>query len=242
MISQSFFDYTSSLLCLSLGGIPLDAVYVFCLVVGVGYTVVQMVFGGGGEGGVLGDVDIDVGDVDLGVGEFNVADIHDVHIHGADSADLAGGDPSPVNAVTITNFVSSFGGIGIISRALGASPLVSVLISVPVSVLISYGIFLFLYKFLFSQQGSSMATHAQFEGITAEVITPIPEKGFGEIAYVLQNSRMTSPARSFTKEPVSKGELVRIVSMAGNTAYVKKIGDIYGGSTKKAIEDRESKD
>ncbi len=235
-----FPELAPSLLCLNLESFSLDIIYIFCLILGVGYTFIQMLMGGGHEGGgILGDVDIDVGDVDVGMGNIEVADVHDVHIHtGGDVADDVGGDPSPVNVLTITNFVASFGGIGIVSRVFGASPLVSVLISVPISLLIAYVMFLFVYKFLFSQRGSSIASYNELKDITAEVITPISADRFGEVAYVLKNSRMTSPAKSITKEPIKKGELVKIISMAGSTAFVKRLEEITEKEPPKAIEQK----
>lgn len=218
-----------------------DSVFLICMLLGLGYSLLQMVLGGGHGGGIFGGLDVDVGNVDIGFGGHDIVDVQDVHLHGGGATD-AGAGPSVFNMLTVSNFLASFGAIGLIARiGFQASPLVSILVTTPISLSIAYSIFWFLYRFLFSQQGSSIVSHSNIQGLTAEVITPVPADGYGEIAYILQNSRMTSPAKSLNKKPIGKGELVLIVSMAGNTAFVK-IYEELPAEGQKSLEDKRLKE
>ncbi len=57
-------------------------------------------------------------------------------------------------------------------------------------------------------------------GVVGEIITPIPEKGVGEIAYVKKGARYSAPAREQTGAPVPNGATVKIVRVAGSQFYV----------------------
>ena len=219
-----------------------DSVFLICMLLGLGYSLLQMVLGGGHGGGIFGGLDVDVGNVDIGFGGHDIVDVQDVHVHGDGGGADSSSGPSVFNMLTVSNFLASFGAIGLIARiGFQASPLVSILVTTPISLSIAYSIFWFLYRFLFSQQGSSIVSHSNIKGLTAEVITPVPADGYGEIAYILQNSRMTSPAKSLTRKPIGKGELVHIVSMAGNTAFVK-IYEELPAEEQKSIEDKRLKE
>jgi len=217
-------NFIFSLLFINWEILTVDTAFLICLLVGLGYSLLQLFMGGGHGFEMGGGVDLDVGNVDIGIGGHELVDIQDVHIHGGGGADASGGvaSPSPFNMMTVSNFSASFGAIGLITRiGFNTSPIVSILITTPISLIIAYALFWFFYRFLFSQQGSSVASYNEFKGLTAEVITPIPADGYGEIAYVLRNSRMTSPAKSLNKKTIGKGELVQIFSMGGSTAYVR---------------------
>lgn len=229
---SSLVNFSIPLLSIIWELLTVDSIYIVCLLFGGAFTIIQLLLGvghGDGGGGLLGNVDVDVGNVDMGVGNMDVVDVHDVHIHtGAEGADSMAGNPSVFNMVTITNFLAFFGAAGLICRrGFETTPVVSLVISSPIALLVAYLSFLIIYKFLYSQQASSIASHSDYKGLTAEVITSIPEERFGEIAYVLRNSRMTSPARAVTKKAIKKGELVQIVSMGGSTAYVRPVAEFF---------------
>ena len=60
-------------------------------------------------------------------------------------------------------------------------------------------------------------------GVVGEVITPIPEKGVGEIAYVQKGARYSAPAREQSGAPVPGGAAVKIVRVAGSQFYVAAV-------------------
>ena len=58
-------------------------------------------------------------------------------------------------------------------------------------------------------------------GIEAEVISPIPQGGYGKIKYNVSGSVVTSPAKSEDGNPIKNGEAVEIIYVEGNTYFVR---------------------
>jgi hypothetical protein len=60
--------------------------------------------------------------------------------------------------------------------------------------------------------------------MVAEIITPIPAKGVGQIAFVAKGSRITYSARATDEQsPVERGTPVRIERIVGGMAYVSPV-------------------
>jgi membrane protein implicated in regulation of membrane protease activity len=59
-------------------------------------------------------------------------------------------------------------------------------------------------------------------GMTAEVISPIPQGGYGKIRYNISGSTVTSPAKSEDGNEVSSGETVEIIYIEKNTYFVRR--------------------
>jgi hypothetical protein len=57
-------------------------------------------------------------------------------------------------------------------------------------------------------------------GSDATIITPIPQGGVGEIAYVQGGTRYTAPARSESGAAIGNGQTVRIHRIVGTQFYV----------------------
>ena len=84
-------------------------------------------------------------------------------------------------------------------------PFVSAPLAVVSGLLIAAAVFR-LFNSIFHKTQSSSESHVLgLIGQTANVITPIPENGVGEIAYVDQGSRYSSPARAEYGKPVPTG-------------------------------------
>jgi hypothetical protein len=62
---------------------------------------------------------------------------------------------------------------------------------------------------------------AALVGMEANVITPIPENGVGEIAYVVGGTRYTAPARTENGIAVATGRPVKIKRVIGTQFYVE---------------------
>ena len=67
---------------------------------------------------------------------------------------------------------------------------------------------------------SSESRVATLAGLIATVITPIPSKAVGEIAYVQAGTRYTAPAREETGKPVAMGSSVTITRVVGSQFFV----------------------
>jgi membrane protein implicated in regulation of membrane protease activity len=81
---------------------------------------------------------------------------------------------------------------------------------------------LWLLRQLFSRtQSSSESQIGTLVGQVATIVTPIPENGVGEIAYVQGGTRYSAPAREERGNPVAVGKPVRITRVVGTQFYVE---------------------
>lgn len=131
------------------------------------------------------------------------------------------GVPS-LSPITIASFVTAFGAFGIIAtQGFGASAGVSVLLGAVgafiVAVLSHFAYFYLLVK----PQGSSEVTQSDIVGATAEVTTPIPLSGTGEVAFVARGGRVSYPARSLDRVALPRGTTVTIIEMVGSVVGVR---------------------
>jgi len=179
-------------------------IYLFCLVVGLVFTLLSVLAGHfvGGHSDHVG-----------GSGGHAEA--------GADSSDMPG--ISIFSPTIIASFITAFGGFGIIfteipetSKAVVSAPLAIV------SAVVIAGLMYKLFSVLFRHtQGSSESHVAALVGTEANVITPIPADGVGEIAYVVAGTRYTAPARMDTGRAVAGGKSVKITRVIGTQFYVE---------------------
>jgi len=164
---------------------------------------------------------------------------HDIH-HGFDSpghtgpeVDQMAHEPgtvdsglhmTPFNPVVVSIFLVSFGGTGLATMQLLSWDLASLAVAAP-SGFVMAGVIFAVFEKLFSiTQGSSEPTQQEIIGKQAEVITPIPENGLGEIAYTRRGSRFTAAARSESGGPIAKQAVVVVTRIVGHTHFVKLIG------------------
>ncbi|MEE9912254.1 MAG: NfeD family protein [Deltaproteobacteria bacterium] len=186
----------------------LEIVYIACFILGLAYAVFASILGGGHEG--AGDVGLDAA--------------HDVTGHVDTSPDATSGSIhfSPLSPVVIAMFVTAFGAAGMIClKVFNFSGVASLPIAVIAGLAMAVVTF-YIFVMLFSKtQGSSESQIAAMVGCEAEVITPIPTGGVGEIAYVSKGSRYTAPARSIGNSEIKAHSAVRIDKIVGNTFFVK---------------------
>jgi membrane protein implicated in regulation of membrane protease activity len=179
-------------------------IYLVCLGVGLVFTLLTAVFGhlfGGDHDGHL-----------TGSGGHAEA--------GIDGSDMPG--ISALSPTVMAAFVTAFGGLGVIfSQFEGTkSPFVSAPLALVGGGVIA-AVLLSLLRQLFSHtQSSSESKLGSVAGMVATVITPIPEGGVGEIAYVQGGTRYTAPARTERGEAVAGGQLVKVTRIVGTQFYV----------------------
>lgn len=181
-------------------GSLLNIVYLGALLAGVAYSIFLVFFHGVAD--ALGDLDLDL-NTDLDV------DGHD------------GGDALGISMLAIASFVSAFGASGLIAvtlldagrvASLGAALLGGLVVGVLAQI---------FFMYILSPTISSEVHQLKLVGMRAEVITPIPANGAGQVALVAEGSRVTYSARS-TKhgQLVPRGMPVRIERVSGGTVYV----------------------
>ena len=180
-------------------------IYIICLGVGLVFTLISAFFGHVFGGGHEGHVDGSGGHAEAGV----------------DSSDMPG--VSVLSPTIIASFITAFGGFGIILSQFPATkpPIISAPLSVLGGFVIAGGVLLLL-RSLFSHTQSSSESHvATLGGLPASVITPIPENGVGEIAYVQGGTRYSAPAREEKGRPVANGQTVTITRVVGTQFFVQ---------------------
>ena len=204
-----------SLLDLFTGLSTLNCAYFFLLSIGMLWTAFSLL------GGALASVDLPDLDLDL-PGGVDVPHI-DFHLDHAPSFDHGSVGVSPLSPIVVANFVTSFGGFGLIGTQLFRLPdVISLIPSAIGSSCIAVVMFLFYSRVLIAGQGSSEVRMTDISGATAEIIVPIPRNGLGQVAFVVRSSRMTRSARSADGKSIPRGAIVTIQSVAGNTVTVKR--------------------
>jgi membrane protein implicated in regulation of membrane protease activity len=144
----------------------------------------------------------------------------DVHIDASGHFDI--GHPHPISGTTIATFITGFGAGGIVAHyLLRWSFGFGLLLATGAGLALAGAAYLVL-ELIFSQtQAGSEHSTDEAVGREAEVITPIPAGGVGEVAYVVRGQRDQAPARSLDGAAVPRGRLVVIEKMLGQTAYVR---------------------
>jgi membrane protein implicated in regulation of membrane protease activity len=191
----------------------LEIVFIGCFFIGLAYAVISTVlggiFGGGHEGGFDSGGDFDAGHDGAGHIETAGADSGTVHF-------------SPLSPVVIAMFITSFGAMGMIClKVFKLSPYVSLPIAIGTGIIFAALTFFILLMMFKATQSSSESQIGSLVGQEAEVITPIPIDGLGEIAYVSKSTRYTGSARSAYRTEIKSHAVVTIEKIVGNTFYVK---------------------
>ncbi len=181
-------------------------IYGLCLVVGLLFALISAVTGhlfGGHEG------------ADLGTGGHAEAGFDDTGMPGI----------SFFSPTVLASFVTAFGAFGLIFTRIPVTS--SVWLSAPLAIaggLAISGLTLSFFNYVFRRtQSSSESRVATVVGQTASVITPIPEKGVGEIAYVQGGTRYTAPARAEGQLAIAAGQAVKITRVVGTQFFVEAI-------------------
>ncbi len=179
-------------------------VYLICLGAGLVFTLISAIAGHLLGGGDHGHVDGSGGHAEAG----------------ADTSDMPG--VSAFSPTMIAAFIAGFGGFGIIFHQipLTNSPWISAPLAVVCGFASASGLLYVLRELFRKTQSSSESKIASVVGTNATVITPIPQQGVGEIAYVQAGSRYTAPARTESGCAVASGQTVRINRVVGTQFYV----------------------
>ncbi len=176
--------------------------FVYLVLLGIGFIYALLTLLGHGIGELdLPDIDFDTGDVP----SFDHGEV---------------GLPS-ISPMSIASFVTAFGAFGLISTQLfEASTGISLLFAAGGGLAVGI-IAQLIFIYVFSPQTSSLRTQKDVIGVTAEVITPIPDGGVGQIALVARGARVTYSARTKAGLTFKQGDLVRVVELVGSIAFVE---------------------
>jgi membrane protein implicated in regulation of membrane protease activity len=184
--------------------------YAICFGVGLLFTLASAIMGhlfGGHEG--------DGGGGDLGTGGHAEAGFEHTGMPGM----------APFSPTTIAAFITAFGGFGLILSRLPAtkSPWISAPLATIGGLLVAAAVVGLFGMIFHKTQSSSESRVGSLTGRTATIISPIPENGVGEIAYVQAGSRYSAPARSEKGVAIAAGQTVTIKRVIGTQFYVEAI-------------------
>jgi membrane protein implicated in regulation of membrane protease activity len=181
-------------------------VYGVCLVVGLLFTIFSAVAGhffGGHDG------------ADVGTGGHAEAGFDDTGLPGI----------SFFSPTVIASFVTAFGAFGLVFSKIPAthSPWISAPLAASGGSAAAFVVFLLFNAMFKRTQSSSESKVASLAGQAASIVTPIPENGVGEIAYVQGGTRYTAPARSEHGVAIGAGKTVKITRVVGTQFYVETL-------------------
>jgi len=129
---------------------------------------------------------------------------------------------SPFSVLSLMGTLAGFGAGGLLTISLLRSQPVSLLGAGAGGLIMALLLWLLIGKLLYSLHASSEAHVADMVGLEAEVLTPIEPGHSGEIAYVLEGTRYTAPARLVGEGRAGRSETVRILRVGSNLVYVEQ--------------------
>jgi len=178
--------------------------YFGCLTFGVVYSTLYAVFGSHGM-------------------DHNVTEIHvdGVHVDGVHAGDTHDAGPSILNPIVIASALTAFGGAGLIGDlGLGFTSIFTLLFALIISFGIGAAVFFGVVRLLYTSQANSNFSEEELCDVEAEVVTPIPKLGLGEIVFTAGGTRTTLPAHSIEDCEIEKGTKVMIRKVENRIAYV----------------------
>ncbi|MCX7749214.1 MAG: hypothetical protein N2645_20325 [Clostridia bacterium] len=131
------------------------------------------------------------------------------------------GAPSPLSPLVIASAVTAFGAVGLIGKlGFKFTDALSIPFATICSVIVGAVVFFGVVRLLYRSQSNSSFSLEDLTGVVAEVITPIPQNGLGEIAYVVNGVRYNNSAKSLYGEEIKRGHDVIIMEFKENVAMV----------------------
>ena len=208
--------------------------FIALAVLGGGYVLLSVLMGHAhfGDGGHAGDGHFGDG----GHGADHAAD-HGGHDHageahvqyGAGGSGTASAGHAEVAAFHFPFFsplalATLFGALGawglIAKQGFGASDPTSLAVAAPAAFVTAYLVTYAGWRLVAGSTGSSQIRNDDLAGVPAEVITPIPAGGIGEVAAMVKGQRFSGPAREAQGKDVPRGAQVTVKAMVGATMVV----------------------
>jgi membrane protein implicated in regulation of membrane protease activity len=194
----------------------LTLAYVALAVVGCGYVLVSAFLGHADDAGGGHDASADAHGGDYGV---------DGTGHGTIHASAGGGAEfhfpffSPLALATLGAAIGAWGLIAQFGFRLEGDR--SLLVALPAALVTAYAVSWASWRVVRGSRGTSAIRLAALAGAVAEVTTPIPEGGMGEVAALVDGQRFSAPAREVEGGALARGASVTVVRMVGNTLVVR---------------------
>lgn len=190
----------------------LSLAYLALLVVGGGYVLFSMFFGGGDDAGAEVGSEVHVGYGVEGGGE------------GSATASASSGSfhfPffSPLAVATLLGSTGAWGLIG--RHGLGFSANLSLVAALAAALLTTYATTYVSWRLVQGSRASSLLRTSEMAGAEGEVSVPIPEQGIGEVVVLVAGQRFNSSARSASGGPLARGSRVVVEGLVGTHLVVR---------------------
>ena len=163
----------------------------------------------------LDGVDVDAGGLDADVDGFDVEGVEAHAEHGA-GAEVEHAGVSFLSPLVMSTLLFSFGVMGFLVDHWLAGALVGLTAAAGGAFLGGGGAYWSLNR-LSRVEGGSATKVLQLIGHRAEVSVMVPDKGFGEIVYVQNQTRYNAPARSRAGVEIPRGAKVFIGGIEGTS-------------------------
>jgi membrane protein implicated in regulation of membrane protease activity len=127
--------------------------------------------------------------------------------------------------VALATLFGSLGGWGLILKhGFRVADETSLIAAIPLAVATGYAVTYAAWRMVNSSRGTISYRMSDLVGASAEVLTPIPPGGVGEVAAVVSGQRYSGPAREHRGREVSRGAVVKVVEVIGGTLLVTADG------------------
>ena len=195
----------------------LTVAYIALAVVGCGYVLVSAFLGHADDSGGGGhDASGDAAGGDYGVDGTGHGTIH---ASSGGGADFHFPFFSPLALATLGAAVGAWGLIAQFGFGLEGDR--SLLLALPAALATAYAVTWASWRMVRGSRGTSAISLAALPGAPAEVTTPIPQGGVGEVAALVDGQRFSAPAREAEGGALARGASVTVVRMVGNTLLVR---------------------
>lgn len=178
----------------------LTVMYLVLAALGVGYVVIASVLG-------------------------HVAEAFDVHDHGG-HGDGDGHGASTFHfpffsPLALATLFGALGGWGLILKhGFRLADELSLVAAIPLAIATGYGVTYAAWRMVNASRGTITYRMSDLVGASAEVLTPIPAGGIGEVAAIVGGQRYAGPARESHGREVPRGVVVKVVEVVGGTLLV----------------------
>ncbi len=205
--------------------------FIALAVLGGGYVLLSVLMGHAhfGDGGHAGHHGGDFGGQDHGGhdGHDHTGEAHVQYGAGGSGTASAGHAAAAsfhfpfFSPLALATLFGALGAWGLIAKqGFGASDPTSLAVAAPAAFVTAYIVTYAGWRLVTGSTGSSQIRNDDLVGVQAEVITPIPAGGIGEVAAMVKGQRFSGPAREAQGKDVPRGAQVTVKAMVGATMVV----------------------
>ena len=195
----------------------LTVAYIALAVLGCGYVLVSAFLGHADDAADSGGHDSSGADAHSSYG-VDGSGHATTHASAGDGAAFHFPFFSPLALATLAAAIGAWGLIAQFGFGLHGDR--SLLLALPAALATAYLVTWASFKVVSGSRGTSTISLSALAGSPAEVITPIPAGGLGEVAALVNGQRFTAPAREADGGALARGAAVTVVRMVGNTLLV----------------------